>query len=77
MIWIIKLSLLFNSSPSKPKSDPKIFPDAPALLQPPPGSSCQVVHLFSAPHLACWVAKGGGTSSLVYDDGGVLLAKEL
>ena len=57
MIWIIKLSLLFNSSPSKPKSDPKIFPDAPALLQPPPGSSCQVV-LCS--QLACWMAKGGG-----------------
>ena len=69
---MIKLSLLFNSSPSKPKSDPKIFPDAPALLQPPPGSSCQVVHLLSAPQLACWMAKGGGTSSLVYDDGGVL-----
>ena len=77
MIWMIKLSLLFNSSPSKPKSDPKIFPEAPALLQPPPGSSCQVVHLLSAPQLACWMAKGGGTSSLVYDDGGVLLAKEL
>ena len=67
MIWIIKLSLLFNSSPSKPKSDPKIFPDAPALLQPPPGSSCQVVHLLSAPQLACWITKGGGTSSLVYN----------
>ena len=65
MIWIIKLSLLFNSSPSKPKSDPKIFPDAPALLQPPPGSSCQAVDLLFAPLLACRVAKGGGTSILV------------
>ena len=74
---MIKLSLLFNSSPSKPKSDPKIFPDAPALLQPPPGSSCQVVHLLSAPQLACWMAKGGGTSSLVCDDGGSLLHGEL
>ena len=60
MIWIIKLSLLFNSSPSKPKSDPKIFPDNPALLQPPPGSSCQVVHLLSALQLAYWMTKGGG-----------------
>ena len=74
---MIKLSLLFNSSPSKPKSDPKIFPETPALLQPPPGSSCQVVHLFSAPQLAYWMAKGGGTSSLVCDDGGALLHGEL
>ena len=59
------------------ESDPKNFPDAPALLQPPPGSSCQVVHLLSALQLACWMAKGGGTTSLVCDDGGALLHGEL
>ena len=38
------------------KSGTKIFPDVPALLLPPPGSYCQVVHLLSASKLACWMA---------------------
>ena len=36
-------------------SDQKFSPNTPALLQPPPGSSCQVIHLLSAPQLACWI----------------------
>ena len=31
-------------------------------LQPPPDTSCQIVHLLSAPELASWVTKGEETS---------------
>ena len=62
MIWMIKLSLLFNSSPSKTKSDPKIFPDAPALLQPlqaPPA------RLFTSSLLPAGLLDGKGWGDLL------------
>ena len=47
------------------KACDKNSPKTPAHLQPPPGSSCQAVHLLFAPLLACRLVKGGGTSILV------------
>ena len=47
------------------KACDKNSPQTPAHLQPPPGSSCQAVHLLFAPLLACRMTKGGGTSILV------------
>ena len=51
--------------PSSPCPSFQKFPKTPALLQPPPGSSCQDILLLFAPLLACRIAKGGGTSFLV------------